>query len=103
MTSRERVRSAINHRQPDGVPVDFGSTVVTGIHAGAVSLLRKTFGLGGPEDRVKVFEPFQMLGVVEDDLREKLLGDCIGLFHRGAVFGFPNTGWKKWELFDGSK
>jgi hypothetical protein len=103
MTSRERVRSAINHRQPDGVPVDFGSTVVTGIHAGAVSLLRKTFGLGGPDDRVKVFEPFQMLGVVENDLREKLLGDCIGLFHRGTVFGFPNTGWKKWELFDGSQ
>ena len=32
MTSRERVRAAINHQQPDRVPVDFGSTFITGIH-----------------------------------------------------------------------
>jgi len=101
MTSRERVRAALNHCQPDAVPVDFGSTVVTGIHA--VSMLRETFGLSRSRDRVKVFEPFQMLGVIEEDLREKLLGDCIGLFHRGTVFGFDNCNWKNWELFDGSK
>ncbi len=103
MTSRERVRAAIRHRQPGGVPVDFGSTVVTGIAAGMVAALRKAFGLGGPDDRVNVFEPFQMLGVVDEDLREHLLGDCVGLFHRGTVFGFENRDWKPWELFDGAK
>ncbi len=30
MTSRERVRAAINHREPDRVPIDIGGTKVTG-------------------------------------------------------------------------
>jgi hypothetical protein len=31
MTPRERVRRAINHESPDRVPLDLGSTSVTGI------------------------------------------------------------------------
>jgi hypothetical protein len=103
MTPRQRVRAALNHRQPDGVPVDFGSTVVTGMHASAVCALRRRLDLGDDDDRVKVIEPYEMLGFVDDELRQHLLGDCIGLFHRRNVFGFENDGWKRWELFDGSK
>ncbi len=32
MTSRERVKKAINHEVPDRVPLDLGSISVTGIH-----------------------------------------------------------------------
>lgn len=32
MKSKTRVREALNHRQPDRVPVDFGGTAVTGMH-----------------------------------------------------------------------
>lgn len=102
MTSRERVKAALNHRQPDRVPVDFGSTMVTGISVSVVSRLRKALGLDGPSGRVKVNEPYQMLGEIQDDLRERLLIDCIGLFGTKNMFGFANEGWKQWTTFDGT-
>ena len=65
--SKERVLSALAHRQPDRVPLDFGSTAVTGIHVSCVAALREYYGL---EKRpVKVHEPYQMLGYVEEDLK----------------------------------
>ena len=67
MTSRERVKAALAHRQPDRVPVDLGGAVVTGIHASALHRLRLALGL--PPATVKVYEPMMMLGVVEEDVR----------------------------------
>jgi len=102
MTSRERVRAAINHLQPDRVPVDFGSTMVTGISASVISRLRRALGLDSPEDRVKVTEPYQMLGEIDDNLHEKMYIDCIGLFGTKNMFGFENRDWKPWTMFDGT-
>ena len=31
MTGREHLDAALNHKEPDSVPVDFGGTAVTGI------------------------------------------------------------------------
>lgn len=45
MTSRERVLAAINHQQPDRVPLDMGTTFYTGISACALYRLRKYYGL----------------------------------------------------------
>jgi hypothetical protein len=103
MTSRERVRAALNHVQPDRVPVDFGSTMVTGISASVVSQVRKALGLDGPDSRVKVIEPYQMLGEIENDLRSKMHIDCIGLFGIKNMFGFENKDWKPWTMFDGTR
>lgn len=103
MTSRERVRAALNHRQPDRVPVDFGSTMVTGISVSVISKVRKSLKLDGPGDRVRVNEPYQMLGEINDDLREKLHIDCTGLFGTKNMFGFENTDWKEWTTFDGTE
>ena len=36
MTSRERVISSLSHREPDKVPLDLGSTLITGIHVSDV-------------------------------------------------------------------
>lgn len=94
--SRERLADALSHRQPDRVPIDFGSTAVSGIHASCVSGLRDYYGL---EKRpVRVHEPFQMLGMVEEDLREAMGLDVVGVFPRGTMFGFPADGWKDWEF-----
>ncbi len=41
MTSRERLQAALNHTQPDRVPVDLGATFVTGIHVSALARLRR--------------------------------------------------------------
>lgn len=102
MTSRERVRAALNHKQPDRVPVDFGSTMVTGISVSVVSRVRKALGLDGPRDRVKVIEPYQMLGEIGEDLRDRLDIDCVGLFGTKNMFGFENRDWKEWTTFDGT-
>ena len=100
MTSRGRVRKALNHEQPDRVPVDLGSTAVTGIAAGALTRLRKALGIhAGP---VKVHEPFQILGFPENDILEALQVDVIGLWGPGTIFGYRNEGWKPWKLFDGT-
>ena len=99
MTSKERVLAALNHRQPDRVPIDFGSTGVTGMHATCVAGLRQHFGL---ENRpVKVHEPYQMLGLIEDDLQKALGLDVEGVFPRNTMFGFANHDWKPWRMPDG--
>ena len=67
---RQRVLDTINHRTPDQVPVDFGGSAVTGMHASCVAALRDHYGL---ERRlVKICEPYQMLGLIEDDLKEAI-------------------------------
>lgn len=93
MTSRERLRAAVGHRQPDRIPLDFGCTSVSGMHATCVAALREHFGL---ERRpVKMHHPYGGLGILEEDLLEALGVDTIGVFPRGTSFGFPNENWKE--------
>ena len=83
------------------MPVDFGSTAVTGIHVSVVAALRKYFGL---EDRpVKVHEPYQMLGLIEEDLQDALGVDTQGIFGRNTIFGFPLEKWKEFTTPWGQK
>ncbi|MBN1481819.1 methyltransferase [candidate division KSB1 bacterium] len=99
MTSRERVLITLKHQQPDKIPVDFGSTAVTGIHCKMVADLRDYFDL---EKRlVKVHEPYQMLGLVEPDLQEALGVDVEGIPGRETLFGFPNENWQEWTFLNG--
>jgi hypothetical protein len=101
MTSRERVQAALDHRQPDRVPVDFGATAVTGIHVAVVHRLRQRL-LGDASHRVKVIEPYQMLGEVDDALRAALGIDTIGVLPRKTLFGTQSRDWKPFTLFDGT-
>ena len=94
MTSREKILASLNHT-PGPVAVDFGSTHVSGIHVSCVAALRRHYGL--PEHPVKVLEPYQMLGLVEDDLLDALGVDTTGLFGRATMFGFANTDWREWR------
>jgi len=101
MTSpRDRFIAAINHKQPDKVPADMGSTPVSGIAAGTLNKLRKALGL--EEKLVKVHEPFQILGEVEEDVMDAFKLDIIGLWGRNNFFGFQNKDWKPWKLQDGT-
>jgi hypothetical protein len=101
-TSRRRVSAAVNHAQPDRVPVDFGGTAVTGIHVSAVTQLRRRV-LGQEDYRVRVIEPYQMLGEVDDALREALGIDVVGVTPRRTLFGTQAGGWKPFKLFDGTE
>ena len=45
MNSRERVRKAINHIKTNRIPLDLGSTGVTGIQASTYAKLKYSLGL----------------------------------------------------------
>jgi hypothetical protein len=96
MTSRERIRASLNHSETDRIPLDFGSTAVTGIHVSVVAALRDHFGL--KIEPVKVHEPYQMLGLLERDLQEAMGIDTIGIPAHNTMFGFPNRGWQEFRL-----
>jgi len=45
MTGRERVLTALAHREPDRIPIDFGSTWITTITIPAYERLKEHLGL----------------------------------------------------------
>lgn len=102
MTSRDRVDDALNHRQPDRVPLDLGGGSTSGMHVSSVYALRQALGLDPPGTPVRVLEPTQMLGEITDDLRDALGVDVAGVRGPGTPFGFLNTDWKEWKTFDGT-
>jgi len=68
--SIERVKAALEHREPDRVPLDIGGTRVTGIHERAYQEYRRALGLApsSPEEKVR----YQRLPKVEEDFRALL-------------------------------
>lgn len=90
MNSKERVIATLNHQQPDRIAVDFGATPVTGIHVLAIENLRKHYGL--EQKPIRVTEPYQMLGEIDDVLMEILGIDVIGLSPGDNMFGIKNYG-----------
>lgn len=101
MTGRERLDAALNHRQPDRIPVDFNGTAVTGMHVKCVIGLRDHYGL---EKRlVKVHEPYQMLGWIDDDLQTALGIDVEGVYGPDTMFGYRNENWQPWRMDDGTE
>lgn len=101
-TSRLRLSSALSHQQPDRVPVDFGSTAVTGMHVSAVTRLRQRL-LGQDDYLVRVIEPYQMLGEIDDSLRAALGIDVVGVIPRKTIFGTQSENWKDFTLFEGTR
>jgi hypothetical protein len=90
--SKENFIKTINHKQPERLVVDFGATGVTGIHALVIEKLRNYYGL---ERRpVKITEPYQMLGEVDDELIREIGIDVIGISGAKNMFGIPNDCWK---------
>lgn len=95
MTSKELIRQALLHRETSRIPVDFGATSVTGIHVKVVEQLRAYFGL--EKKPVKVSEPYQMLGEIDEELARIIGIDTVGMTPRNNMFGFPNENWKEFR------
>lgn len=93
MTGREKLEMALSHRTGP-VPFDLGATSVTGIHCSVVEGLRNYYGL----DRhpVPVSDPYQMLGVLEDDLLDAMGIDTGCIYGDTTMFGFPLGADKEW-------
>lgn len=96
MNSRENFLNTLNHNPPASLVVDFGATTVTGMHTLVVEKLREHFGL---EKRpVKVIEPFQFLGEVDEDLQDALGVDVVGVFSPKNMFGHRQENWKECRM-----
>jgi hypothetical protein len=99
MNGKERVLTSLQHRLPDRVPMDFGGTSVTGMHVSCVAALRDYYGL---EKRpIKAYEPYQMLGWIDDDLKEIMGIDVESVPAPKTMFGYANENWKPWRMDDG--
>lgn len=101
MNSRERFLTTLNHRQPDRVCVDFGGTWISGIHASIVHQLKQRL-IGPQAGPARVHEPYQMLADVDAELRAALEVDVVGVWPRKNIFGYEASGWKPFQLFDGT-
>lgn len=92
MTSRERVQLALNHKEADRVPVDLGSSPVTGIAASTHEELKRELGIGGP---LRIAVGMQ-LGYMEGEVQEKLGCDVR------RVGAMPRA-WRPWRFADGTQ
>lgn len=102
MTSRERVRLALAHEQPDRVPVDFGGSRITGIGAIAYRNLVRHLGR---DEVVKVYDVKQQLALPSPAMIGRLGGDVVQLHRLGPTTGMPFLEidrWKAGVLTDGS-
>ena len=78
MTSRERMQKALNHREPDRVPLDLSGTHVTGISHGAYENLRRYLAL--PCREPVWLDVVQQVVVPADDVLDQFGVDTRGLF-----------------------
>ena len=97
MDSRERVLTALDHREPDRVPVDLSGHRSSGMAAIAYAGLRKFLGLA--ETLVRVYDPIQQLAIVDEDVLELFGVDTIEL---GRAFALDDDAWVDWTLPDGT-
>jgi uroporphyrinogen decarboxylase len=100
MTSRERILAAINHHPVDRVPIDFGGTRQSGISALAYHRLRQHLDLS-PHPPARVFDLFQMLAEIRQDVADRFGADCLGLYRSDVAFGIRNENWRSSTFFHG--
>jgi uroporphyrinogen decarboxylase len=83
MNSRERVETALNHKEPDRVPSDLGGTVLSGLNHDLYRRLRRHMGL--PEVDVRIADIVQQIAVVDDDVRDAFKVDVRDVAPRSSA------------------
>jgi len=91
-THRERVLAALNHQEPDRVPMDLGSTTATGITVGAYERLAQRFAV---KPEIRLVDRMQQLTVVDERILQALDTDI-----RPVWLGQPDH-WTDEELPEG--
>ena len=96
MTRRERVLAALDHREPDRIPVDLGAMRSTGISAVAYGRLKRHLGFSGGS--IDVYDVIQQLARPEQAVLDYFDTDVVDL---GRVFLEDDADWKPFVLPDG--
>jgi len=95
MTSRERVLAGLNHKTPDRVPIDLGSTPSSGISAIAHNNLLEHLSLGKP---TLIYDVVQQLAQPGDELIDLLGLDILDI---GRTFNDKKHDWYEITLQNG--
>lgn len=98
MNSRERISLAINHKQPDRIPIDLGGTCVSGIATITYNRLRKKMGIS--KGLAKMYDFCLQLAYPEKEVMDMFHIDAIDA---GQAFLKEKNNWRKWTLNDGSE
>ncbi len=93
MTPRERVLAAINHQEPDQVPVDLGSMRSSGISAVAYHNLNKYLNYN--KSKTRIFDTVQELALPEQHILDRFGIDSIPL---GRAFNMNDDYWYEFDL-----
>ena len=96
MNSRERVLAAINHKEPDKVPVDMGATPSSGISAIAYTNLKKNLGFNTGHTRI--YDVVQQLAQPEDTILDYFGIDVVDI---GRTFNDRDKDWYDIQMADG--
>lgn len=96
MTARERILAAIEHRQPDRVPIDLGATPSSGISAIAYGNLKKH--LGFHQGATCVYDVVQQLAQPEEEVLNRFKIDVVDI---GRAFNTEDSAWQPTVLADG--
>ena len=79
ITCRERLLTALAHKEPDRVPFDLGSTKITGISFTAYKNLIEYKGWNNSDPQHEVSDTVQQLAKVREDVLQRLGVDVRGL------------------------
>lgn len=99
MNSRDRVLTALEHREPDRIAIDFGGMRSTGIVAPAYRRLKEHLGLDATPP--KIYDVFQWLAEPEPEVLDIVGGDVVQLHRYRPAFGIAIKEWKTWRGPDG--
>lgn len=101
LTSRERVRLALEHKEADRVPIDFGAMRSTGIQAIAYNKLKEHLHL--TDTPTKLYDIYQQLAEPSPEISKRFHADVVQVHRLNPAFGIPIKKWKDGVLPDGSK
>jgi uroporphyrinogen decarboxylase len=73
MLPRERVELALNHKEPDHIPIDLGGTLVSSITRKAYVDLRKYLGM--PEEEIRMLDYVQQLPYLDEGFMQRFRSD----------------------------
>ena len=96
MTPRQRILSAIDHREPDRVPVDLGATPSSGISATAYGRLKAHLDLQAGHTRI--YDVVQQLAQPEESILDRFGVDVLDI---GRAFNERDEDWCDIRLANG--
>jgi uroporphyrinogen decarboxylase len=97
MNSRQRILAAIEHKETERAPVDFGSNPASGISAIAYTSLKKYLGI--TTGCTRIYDVVQQLARPEIEILDRFGGDVVDI---GRAFNERDEDWYDIKLPDGS-